>query len=129
MRPEALFQGREPRDLAESVAFGQTRRMSLRARLIRVFLAALLCFSQQQAVLHLLGHDLSRLARSDATDPQELVCAKCLAVAHLDHAVPVAGLPPIVVRPAPVLVARVPDRSFEPAFTADYRSRAPPVFA
>lgn len=97
--------------------------------MLRVFLAALLCFSQQQAVLHLLGHDLVRLSRSDATDPQELVCAKCLAVAHLDHAV-AANVPrPIVVPPAPVLTARIPSRSFEPAFVARYRSRAPPVLS
>jgi hypothetical protein len=103
--------------------------MSFRARVLRVLLAALLCFSQQQAVLHLLGHDLTRIARSDAPDPQELVCAKCLAVAHLDHAV-AAGIAAIpVVGAAPVRVARVPVRSFAPAFVAPYRSRAPPVHA
>ena len=82
--------------------------MSFRHRalqlLLPLLLPLLLVFSQQQAVLHLLGHDLSQLSAADVAadvaadaaargpakdpaDPQELVCAKCLAVAHFAHVV------------------------------------------
>ncbi len=129
MRPRAVFTGETVDDLPETRPFGQTRRMSFRARSLRILLALLLCFSQQQAVLHLLGHDLARVARTDALDPQEAACAKCLAIAHLDHAI-VADVPtPAVVRSSPLRTARVPAHAFEPAFVARYRSRAPPVSA
>jgi hypothetical protein len=96
---------------------------------LRLFLAALLIFSQQQAVLHLLGHDLAQLSQKDATDPQDAVCAKCLAIAHFDHAVsgdvPTFTLPPH----APEPIAQADSPGIDLAFVARYRSRAPPVFS
>jgi hypothetical protein len=110
----------------------QTSGMSFTRRGLRVLLALLLVFSQQQAVLHLLGHDLAQFEaqkRGDTSDPQELVCAKCLAIAHLDHAVDV-GIVTLDL-PAPVTVAvDVPvEAGTTPAFVARYRSRAPPLLS
>ena len=109
----------------------QTPPMSFRARSrsrsLRLLLAALLLFSQHQAVLHLLGHGLAQIAQQESTDPQELVCAKCLAIAHLDHAVDVVvpTFEPVVFATAPIDSATVP--TIDPAFFASYRSRAPPA--
>ena len=111
--------------------------MSFARRGLRFFLAALLIFSQQQAGLHLLGHALAQRAAADAgldpqrdsNDPQELVCAKCLAVAHLDHAL--SGTVPVF-----ALAGSLPERvsgftgaPLDLAFFARYRSRAPPELA
>jgi hypothetical protein len=97
---------------------------------LRFLLAALLVFSQQQAVLHLLGHDLAQFSqKKDSTDPQELVCAKCLAIAHLDHAVS-PGVPVILpVRATPEAIEVAAPLALDLAFVADYRSRAPPVLS
>lgn len=96
---------------------------------LRLFLAALLLFSQQQAVLHLLGHDLKQLSRSDTGDSQEAACAKCLAIAHLDHAVSGEAGPLVASAAAPDHVVLPASRSFAPAFVARYQSRAPPPFS
>lgn len=103
--------------------------MALKSRTIRLFFAALLVFSQHQAVQHLLGHDLSKLSQTDPTAPSELVCAKCLALAHLDHAV--AGVVPVLAPAAAVheSIATVPAGHVDLAFFAGYRSRAPPAFS
>lgn len=100
-------------------------------------LAALLIFSQQQAGLHLLGHGLAQLSAASAgldagqesNDPKDLVCAKCLAVAHLDHALSgtVPAFEPAVSTPERVTAFVVPHLDL--AFFASYRSRAPPVLA
>lgn len=99
------------------------------SRVLRIFLAAVLLFAQQQAVLHLLGHDLTRLSQKETTDPQELVCAKCLAIAHLDHAMSggVPTLEPATLRHERLSFATPP--AFDPSFVARYRSRAPPSFS
>jgi hypothetical protein len=98
---------------------------------LRFLLAALLVFSQQQAVLHLLGHDLAQLSqKSDSSDPsQELVCAKCLAIAHLDHAVSPSVPVILPVRATPVAIEVPAPRALDVAFVAAYRSRAPPVLS
>ncbi len=110
--------------------------MSFARRGFRFFLAALLLFSQQQAGLHLLGHGLAQLSAASAglpkpesNDAQELVCAKCLAVAHLDHAVSgdVPAFAPV--RTPPERVAARVVRPLDLAFVATYRSRAPPALA
>ena len=111
--------------------------MSLARRGLHVFLAALLLFSQQQAGLHLLGHGLARLtvaatgiaSEQDSSDPQEMVCAKCLAVAHLDHALAGAAPVPDAIALSPERVAVFVAAHRDPAFFASYRSRAPPPLA
>ena len=112
----------------------QTRAMFFKSRGLRLLLAALLVFAQQQAVLHLLGHSFEQLGepsghRKDATDPQDRVCAKCLALAHMDHAL--AGdtaaitLPDAQLASAPAITAG----RAAVAFFHSYRSRAPPFFS
>ena len=118
-----------PMKLRGLCALRQTLPMFMRSRALRLLLAALLIFSQHHAVLHLLGHGVALLTQKDSTDPSELVCAKCLAIAHLDHAVS-GGIPVIEPIPStPVRVAAIPVLHFDLAFFASYRSRAPPVFA
>lgn len=120
-----------------SGALRQTPPMFFARRGLRLFLAALLIFSQQQAVLHLLGHGLAQLSAQaatrdssrDSTDPQELVCAKCLAIAHLDHAASGAVHTIEPVESTPERVAEPVVAHFDPAFFASYRSRAPPVLS
>ena len=108
----------------------QTPPMLFRSHGLRLLLAALLIFSQHQAVLHLLGHGVARMsAPQDPADPSELVCAKCLAIAHLDHAV-ASGVPALAPVPfAPERVASTPVFHLDLAFFASYRSRAPPVLS
>ena len=104
--------------------------MFFKSRGLRLLLAALLVFAQQQAVLHLLGHSFEQLTqKKDATDPQEQVCAKCLALAHLDHVL--SGDPVAITlpdsrpdSPPPAAHGRV---GF--AVVLSYRSRAPPIFS
>lgn len=102
----------------------------------RVLLALLLVFSQQQAVLHVLGHAMEHQRQSLAAAPQagsvqaadtDTLCAQCLAFAQLDHPdTPQVALPALasarfeLAAAAPV-TAR--DARFEPA----YLSRAPPL--
>lgn len=103
--------------------------MSLQSRGLRLLLAALLIFSQHQAVLHLLGHGVAQLTQKESTDPSELVCAKCLAIAHLAHALS-GDVPAIEPIPStPERVASVPAVHLDLAFFASYRSRAPPVLS
>lgn len=101
--------------------------MVFRSRALHLLLAALLVFSQHQAVLHMLGHGVAQLQQKESNDPSDLVCAKCLAIAHLDHAVSggVAAIEPIP--STPVRVASLPVVVRDLAFFASYRSRAPPV--
>ena len=104
--------------------------MFIMSRGLRLLLAALLVFAQQQAVLHLLGHSFEQLAqKKDATDPQERVCAKCLALAHLDHALSgdTAAIALLEARPD---VAPLPTNArAEFAVFVNYRSRAPPIYS
>ena len=103
----------------------------------RALLALLLVFSQQQAVLHVLGHALdhqrqsvvaasSHASSAQATDIDAL-CAQCLAFAQLDHpatpqvATPTGSSARFELAAAAPVTAR--DARFEPA----YLSRAPPV--
>lgn len=104
--------------------------MLFRSPAFRLLLAALLVFSQHQAGLHLLGHSVAKLSQlQESTDPQELVCAKCLAIAHLDHAVngTVPTLEPVPSTPERIASAPVSHRDL--AFFASYRSRAPPALS
>ena len=99
--------------------------------LLRIGLALLLLFAQQQAVQHAFEHDFERLHASSkaSSGPDDAFCAKCLAVAHLDHGDGVAqvqlalasfSFPPheVVLRDSASL-----------AFVAGYHSRAPPDFS
>ena len=97
----------------------------------KLLLAFLLFFAQQQAVLHLLSHDFDQLAgkQRDTTDPQELVCAKCLSLAHLDHAVSGSVVAVALPDSAPLLVASLPQPGIDAAPFVRYRSRAPPSFS
>jgi hypothetical protein len=110
----------------------QTGAMFFARPSLRILLALVLVFSQQQGVLHLLGHDLARLKvdqRGDTTDPQELLCAKCLTIAHLDHAM--AGGPPALSLPKapPHSIDIAIDRGIATVTVAVYRSRAPPLLS
>ena len=104
--------------------------MFIRSRSLRLLLAVLLVFAQQQAVQHLLEHRFEQIEKKkDATNPRGQVCAKCLALAHLDHAL--AGVTPPVALPdeKPVAVPAMTVGRTEFAFFPTYRSRAPPVFS
>ncbi len=104
--------------------------MFCKSRGLRHLLAALLVFSQQQAVLHLLGHSFEQIEqKKDTTAPQEQLCAKCLALAHLDHAL--AGDPPPIALPdaKPAIALVIAAGRTEVGFFHSYRSRAPPVFS
>lgn len=97
---------------------------------LRLLLATLLVLAQQQAVLHLLGHSFEQLEKKnkDAPDPHQQVCAKCLALAHPDHAL---GGAPAIALPEVQHVTSPASGSSRIAFTVfySYRSRAPPVFS
>ncbi len=125
---EATRWSGSPMRLRSCAGLRQTSPMPFRSRGFRLLLAALLIFSQHQAVLHLLGHEVARLsAPQDPADPAEQVCVKCVAIAHVDHVI--AG-----VVPALAALPFAPERVGSPlvfhldlAFFASYRSRAPPV--
>jgi hypothetical protein len=106
----------------------------------RALLALLLVFSQQQAVLHVLGHALDHQrqslaaasAQADGTPVAQAadidtLCAQCLAFAQLDHpatpqvAQPTGSSARFELAAATPVTAR--DARFEPA----YLSRAPPL--
>jgi hypothetical protein len=102
----------------------------------RVLLALLLVFSQQQAVLHVLGHAMEHQRPSLAAAPQarsanaadtDTLCVQCLACAQLDHPATAQVALPALSSARFELAAAVPvtarDARFEPA----YLSRAPPV--
>jgi hypothetical protein len=100
-----------------------------RSTLLKLFFALLLVFAQQQAVVHVLGHDFERIAhKDDSTKHSESVCATCLAVAQLDHADGVApiALGPVAFEAPRFDLTRRPDAPS--AFIGHYRSRAPPLF-
>ncbi|NKI92795.1 hypothetical protein [Rhizobacter sp. SG703] len=104
----------------------------------RALLALLLVFSQQQAVLHVLGHALDDQRQSLAASAQadgapmaqaadiDALCAQCLAFAQLDHpatpqvAQPAGSSARFELPATAAITAR--DARFEPA----YLSRAPP---
>lgn len=103
--------------------------MLFKASGLRLFLAALLFFAQQQGLLHLLEHGFEQIEKKNPANPREPVCAKCLALAHLDHALS-GTAPPIALpdaRPAMAPAAAVGPAEF--AFVPIYRSRAPPAFS
>ena len=104
--------------------------VTLHRFLSRFALALLLVLTQQQAVLHLLGHGLEQVRSKHApAGPAEQACEKCLAFAHIDHAAAPAAAQPgfdnaaIEARAATLHAGR--DTRFEPAF----RSRAPPFLS
>jgi len=101
---------------------------SRRSLFFQIFVALLLVFAQQQAVLHALGHDFERIhaASHDATDHEDAFCAKCLAIAHLDHAAGATWVPPALLSYSPPLVASIAYEGTTPTFVGVYRSRAPP---
>lgn len=100
-----------------------------------LFLAAMLAFGQHQAALHLLGHSIEQIAAQDAagggnpSHAPESVCAKCLALAHLDHAVdsPVPATIEVVVTHGVVVATSI--ASIDVAHARPYESRAPPAFS
>ena len=101
--------------------------MLLRRLASRFALALLLVFTQQQAVLHLLGHSLEEVASKKAAGgPAEQACEKCLAFAHLDH----AAVPQLPALSQPALAAIAPlarlAAGHDGRFHAAYLSRAPP---
>lgn len=103
--------------------------MLFKAGGLRLFLAALLFFAQQQAVLHLLEHGFEQIEKKSATNPREPVCAKCLALAHLDHALS-GDTPPLALPDAgPAMAPAAAVGRAEFAFVPTYRSRAPPAFS
>ena len=130
MRIRTVAEACFPLSLRPSRALRQTAAMFLKSRALRLFFAALLVFAQQQAILHLLGHSFEQIEKKkDATDPQDRVCAKCLALAHLDHAL--SGDVPAIALPEarPVIATAIVAGRTELAFFHHYRSRAPPVFS
>lgn len=96
--------------------------------LLKLFFALLLVFAQQQAVVHLLGHDFERIVhRQDSTGHGEPACATCLAVVQLDHA---AGVAPVHYEPVAFSAPRFDATRREDApkaFVGPYHSRAPPL--
>jgi hypothetical protein len=111
-----------------------------RAFLLRLSFALLLAWSfmvaQQQAVAHALAHDFERIHSSridahskDVTDHDEAFCAKCLAIAHLDHASGTTGLQFVPAAYAPPRCAPTIRESASLAVVTVYRSRAPPIFS
>ena len=104
--------------------------MPLQRLVSRFALALLLVFTQQQAVLHLLGHSLEQVASKKApAGPAEHACEKCLAFAQVDHAAaPVAALPRLdtaAIEARPIALRAGSESRFAPA----YRSRAPPLLS
>ena len=74
--------------------------------------------------------DVSQLSqKQDTTDPKDAVCAKCLAIAHLDHALGGDGPVAIVPRVAPDAPSAFVTATVDLGFHARYRSRAPPSFS
>ncbi len=130
MRIRTVAEACFPLSLWPSGGLRQTAAMFFKSRALRLLFAALLVFAQQQAVLHLLGHSFEQIEKKkDGTDPQERVCAKCLALTHLDHAL--SGDMPAIALPEarPAVVTAIVFGRAESAFFHNYRSRAPPVFS
>jgi hypothetical protein len=102
----------------------------------RVLLAVLLVFSQQQAVLHVLGHAMEHQRPSLAASPRasathaadtDTLCAQCLAFAQLDHPdTPQVALPAFATARFE-LAAAAPISARDARFEPVYLSRAPPV--
>jgi len=104
--------------------------MPLQRLVSRFALALLLVFTQQQAVLHLLGHGLEQVAsKKSPAGPAEQACEKCLAFAQVDHAAaPVIALPRFdssAIEARSVTLLAGSEFRFNPA----YRSRAPPLLS
>ncbi len=130
MRSETVAKARAPLSLRLLGALRQTPAMFFKSRGLRLLFAALLVFAQQQAVLHLLGHSFEQIEKKkDATDPQERVCAKCLALAHLDHALSSDTPASALLEAKPVIAPAIVAGRTEFAFFPSYLSRAPPVFS
>jgi|GEM_PF-2188279 len=101
-----------------------------------ICLAALLAFAQHQATLHVLGHSIEQIAKQgrDASndapnDAPESVCAKCLALAHLDHVVDtsVPAAVDIAADHPSIVATTVPPVDL--ALARAYESRAPPTIS
>jgi hypothetical protein len=99
------------------------------SRVLGLFVALLLVFAQQQATLHSLGHAFEDIQQQKDFTPHQELCAKCLAVAHLDHAVAVAPMPLEPLLAAPILSSSVPYEDARLTLVSHYRSRAPPLFS
>jgi hypothetical protein len=101
--------------------------MPLRAVLGRVLLALLLVFTGEQALRHELQHAFDGLEqRSSGDHPQHDVCLTCVAFSGLHDLAGVAHAPAPLVPFRHAQPADVTFRSARCAFTAAYRSRAPP---
>jgi hypothetical protein len=99
------------------------------APLLKLFLALLFVCAQQQAVLHTLGHTLERIEqKKDVGGIDESFCAKCLAIAHLDHAVGTASIDLQPVRFAPPYSPTARYENARLSLVRHYHSRAPPDF-
>jgi hypothetical protein len=103
----------------------------------RALLALLLVFSQQQAVLHVLGHALDHQRQSVAaasshanaapTSDIDTLCAQCLAFAQLDHPATPQGAAPTGSSARFELAAATPVTARDARFEPGYLSRAPPA--
>ena len=107
----------------------------LSRRLVRhVLLALLLVVTQQQALLHVLGHALGPasaqaagpVAEGPAAADHDALCVQCLAFAQLDHT-PAPQAMPAPATPARFELAAAPAvAGHAPRLQTDYLSRAPP---
>lgn len=108
--------------------------MLLRRLVRHVLLALLLVVTQQQALLHVLGHALGP-ASAQAAGPvaqgpgavdHDALCVQCLAFSQLDHT-PAPQIAPAPASPARFELAAAPAAvGHTPRLQTVYLSRAPP---
>jgi hypothetical protein len=98
-----------------------------RSSLLKLLFALLFVCAQQQAVLHTLGHSFERIEqKKDVGGVDESFCAKCLAIAHLDHAVAATSFDLPQIPYAPPSSATSPYQNVRLAPVRHYHTRAPP---
>ena len=103
--------------------------MPIRTFLARAFLALLLVFAQQQAMLHELQHQTDAVAGKSLPGTHHDTCLKCLSFADTGHATPTSVHAFEPGDCAQSLVDRaMPAAAPAQAFGA-YDSRAPPLNA
>lgn len=102
-----------------------------RSFLAHLLFALLLVFAQQQAASHALDHEFERLhaATKDVSGHDDVVCAKCLVLAHLGDAPKSASTLVVAASYSPPRVASGSACDDSPTFVGAYQSRAPPVFS
>jgi hypothetical protein len=101
--------------------------MPLRGLALRLLIAVLLVFTQQQLVLHELGHAFERFAhQTERQHPTDHVCNLCVAFAGVHHAAQGGPALPLLA-PQRFEPVDVPFASSPSTFTAVYLSRAPPA--